>query len=104
MADSVGSLSNLNNAETASFPNLTRNNLKTSKSTHDMDQNTYRSNQNRQIPSHRSTDFHSQLNRHVFNPDARVAQRLASYERLPSTYDNVKPFDIRQDNLRRYNM
>ena len=23
-------------------------------------------------------------------PDARVAQRLASYERLPSTYDNVK--------------
>jgi hypothetical protein len=105
MLDSVGSLSNMNNAGANSFPNLTINNLKTSKSAHNMDLNTVdHTIQNRQLKTHQSTDFHQQFNRCLFNPDDRVAQRLASYERLPSMYDNVRPYDIRQDNVRRHNM
>jgi hypothetical protein len=49
--------------------------------------NTY----NKYQPKYVSGEFNSDGKRKNYEyPDRRVAQRLASYERLPSTYDNVK--------------
>ena len=46
---------------------------------------------NKYQPKYVSGEFNSDGKRKNYEyPDPRVAQRLASYERLPSTYDNLK--------------
>lgn len=49
---------------------------------------------NKYQPKYVSGEINSDRKRKNYEyPDPRVAQRLASYERLPSTYDNVRSYE-----------